>query len=306
MPKISVIVPVYNVEKYIRLCIDSIINQTLEEWECLLIDDGSPDNSGAICDEYAEKDTRFRVFHVANGGVSRARNIGLENMIGEWVIFVDSDDAIATNTLEVCFKLATKNNLDLLQFSLCRDRQLLNNHDCRHTGILNLLQYVHTKQFNVCVAGSFYNVGIISNNALYYDERLKLAEDQIFNYKYMNCCSKIMRIDECLYWYRITEGSATSNQKTKDIEVSINAVNSFKYLYPIWSSPIDCTLIVFLCDLIINNDKPLIEIKRLWNECNINNTSMMRLSYKIILLLYHLNPNFAFRYVQFKYGKYNK
>ena len=101
MPKVSIIVPVYNAEKYLRECLDSIISQIFTDWECILVDDGSPDNSGEICNEYAKDDSRFRVFHVQNGGVSRARNIGLDNMSSEWVMFVDSDDAIAENTLEI-------------------------------------------------------------------------------------------------------------------------------------------------------------------------------------------------------------
>ncbi|MGN0202626.1 MAG: glycosyltransferase family 2 protein, partial [Candidatus Cryptobacteroides sp.] len=93
-PKISVIVPVYNAESTIRRCVDSILAQTFTDFECLLIDDGSKDRSGEICDEYAAKDSRVRVFHKENGGVSSARNVGLDNAKGEWVTFVDSDDWI--------------------------------------------------------------------------------------------------------------------------------------------------------------------------------------------------------------------
>ena len=91
-PIISVIVPVYNVEQYLPRCIDSILAQTFTDFELLLIDDGSKDKSGAICDAYARKDPRIRVFHKPNGGVSSARNMGLDNAKGEWIAFVDSDD----------------------------------------------------------------------------------------------------------------------------------------------------------------------------------------------------------------------
>ena len=93
-PKISIIVPVYNVEQYLPRCIDSILNQSFADFELLLIDDGSKDKSGAICDEYAAKDSRVRVYHKENGGVSSARNIGLENARGEWLSFIDGDDVI--------------------------------------------------------------------------------------------------------------------------------------------------------------------------------------------------------------------
>jgi glycosyltransferase involved in cell wall biosynthesis len=89
---ISIIVPVYNTEKYLDQCIQSILSQTYTDFELLLIDDGSTDSSGAICDRYAEQDSRVRVFHKPNGGVSSARNLGLDNAKGEWVTFCDSDD----------------------------------------------------------------------------------------------------------------------------------------------------------------------------------------------------------------------
>ena len=102
-PKISVIVPVYKAEKYLHRCVDSILAQSYTDFELLLIDDGSPDNSGAICDEYAIKDSRVRVFHKQNGGASSARNKGLDHANGEWVSFVDSDDWIEPQMVESLF-----------------------------------------------------------------------------------------------------------------------------------------------------------------------------------------------------------
>ena len=94
MPKISIIVPVYNAEQYLPKCIESILDQKEKDFELLLIDDGSQDNSGKICDTYAEKDDRIRVFHKENGGVSSARNLVLEEATGEMVFFIDSDDYV--------------------------------------------------------------------------------------------------------------------------------------------------------------------------------------------------------------------
>ena len=92
MPNISIIVPVYNAEQWLERCIDSIVAQTYADWELLLIDDGSTDCSGAICDRYAASDPRIQAFHKPNGGVSSARNLGLDHAQGEWITFVDSDD----------------------------------------------------------------------------------------------------------------------------------------------------------------------------------------------------------------------
>lgn len=113
MSKISVIVPVYNVEKFIRRCLDSIINQTLKDLEIILVDDGSTDNSGVICDEYAKLDNRITVIHKENGGLSSARNIGLDFAKGDWIAFVDSDDYIDYKMYEVLYKNAEKNNCDI-------------------------------------------------------------------------------------------------------------------------------------------------------------------------------------------------
>lgn len=112
MPKISVIVPVYNAEKFLFRCIDSILNQTFKDFELLLIDDGSTDRSGDICDEYAKKDLRISVFHKRNGGVSTARNVGLDNARGEWICFIDSDDYISSNY----FSAVEKNDADIILF----------------------------------------------------------------------------------------------------------------------------------------------------------------------------------------------
>lgn len=99
-PAVSVVVPIWNVEPYLRACLDSILAQTFSDWECILVDDGSPDNCGAICDEYAARDSRFRPFHKPNGGLASARNAGLALARGRWVIMPDSDDAIGARTLE--------------------------------------------------------------------------------------------------------------------------------------------------------------------------------------------------------------
>lgn len=114
MPKISVIVPVYNAEKYLNECVDSILAQTLQDIEVILVDDGSTDNSPAICDEYAEKDSRVVVIHKENGGVSAARNAGLDVVKGEYVAFVDSDDYIDTEMYEKMFEQITEYNCDVV------------------------------------------------------------------------------------------------------------------------------------------------------------------------------------------------
>lgn len=102
---ISVIVPIYNVENYLGKCIDSIINQTYRNLEIILVDDGSPDNCGEICDQYASQDIRIRVIHKTNGGLSDARNAGMQIMNGEFLMFVDSDDWLQDNCVEILYEI---------------------------------------------------------------------------------------------------------------------------------------------------------------------------------------------------------
>lgn len=115
-PTISVVIPVYNVEAYLRECVDSVLNQTMEDFEIILVDDGATDSSGRICDEYACKDARIRVIHRENGGLSAARNTGLDAASGEYVYFLDSDDYIAPDTLEKLLALAEKERADVVFF----------------------------------------------------------------------------------------------------------------------------------------------------------------------------------------------
>ena len=113
VPKISIIVPVFNVEQYLPRCIDSILNQSFRNFELLLIDDGSSDNSGNICDRYAKNDFRIKVFHKKNGGVSSARNVGIDNAIGDWIFFSDADDELFPNGLSILYA-SIGHNVDLV------------------------------------------------------------------------------------------------------------------------------------------------------------------------------------------------
>lgn len=121
MPKISIIVPVYNVEKYIHRCIDSILHQTFKDFELILVDDGSLDNSGKICDEYAKEDDRIKVIHKENGGLSDARNVGLDIAQGEYIAFVDSDDWIEKDMYSILYENIRKYNADI---SICKTRKI--------------------------------------------------------------------------------------------------------------------------------------------------------------------------------------
>lgn len=114
---ISIIVPVYNVEKYLKECIDSVISQTYKNLEIILVDDGSTDKSGEICDEYSKKDSRIKVIHKENGGLSDARNVALDIAKGEYIGFVDSDDYVEKDMFETLYKLAEEHNTEISSIS---------------------------------------------------------------------------------------------------------------------------------------------------------------------------------------------
>lgn len=175
---ISVIVPVYNSEQYLHCCIDSILSQIYTNFELLLIDDGSKDNSGRICDEYAEKDSRVRVFHKENGGVSSARNIGIDNAKGNWITFVDSDDWIETEYLsnfskEFDLSLQGYFNGDIpIQYSDCT---ISHNPGAEY---LNR-QYVYGPYCKL------FKKDIINKNNIRFDLQLSYGEDILFLLEYI-------------------------------------------------------------------------------------------------------------------------
>ena len=119
-PKISIIIPMYGVEKYLHRCLDSVKNQTFQDWQAILVDDGSPDKSGEIAESYAAQDKRFVVIHKENGGLSDARNAGMPKASGEYIMYLDSDDFIHPQTMEIAYNLAQQNNSDIVSFAYDR------------------------------------------------------------------------------------------------------------------------------------------------------------------------------------------
>lgn len=211
IPKISIIVPVYNVEQYLSRCIDSILNQTFSDFELLLIDDGSLDKSSKICDEYALKDSRIRVFHKENGGVSSARNLGLDNVRGEWVTFVDSDDWVKNNYLKhfiansyhdliICghqkFGCSTKTEILEEHNSIKVDSNLLNIWD-KH-----LLTHCFVYWFPWA---KFYRNHIIQKNSIRFNTEMIYSEDFCFVLEYLSCINEYKILTSTEYQYYIGE-----------------------------------------------------------------------------------------------------
>ena len=268
-PKISIIVPVYKVEQYLPKCIDSILAQTFQNWELLLIDDGSPDNSGNICDEYAHKDSRIRVFHKKNGGVSSARNLGLDYAEGDYVMFVDSDDWISNDCLQVCLDEIKKDKLDALQFGFISVTDDLENPRVKIATLpLNGEKYIQTNNFNVCVWGGIYKCEIIEEYKLRFPKELKLAEDQIFVLSFFKCCHRIKYLEKAMYYYLQRADSAVHTSKSKDMVLSCEYLTQMAKEWPVSKCYIDKMIVGFIKSIIRNKDTKYQIIKRIYQKQN--------------------------------------
>lgn len=202
MPQISVIVPVYNAERTLHRCVDSILAQTCRDFELLLINDGSTDGSGKICDEYAAKDARIRVFHKGNGGVSSARNVGLDEARGEWIAFCDSDDWVDAEWLEIFFGKLGYNVGMVIQGFFPHGKQWNYKTGLDYYGAVeecilklsenNILGYLWSKIFKK---------SIVMQRHLKFDSEIAFREDELFCLKYMEGISCICSVSKQGYHY---------------------------------------------------------------------------------------------------------
>ena len=222
---ISIIVPVYNVEKYLEKCIESIVNQTYQNLEILLIDDGSTDCSGKICDEYAQKDKRIKVIHKENGGVSSARNKGLAEATGEYIGFVDGDDYIDKNMYEIMLKEIKK---DTIEFVMC-DFNIVNPKDEMEE--IDLERYPIEVMRKVKSIEKFYPSSEVWRclfmreqlKNVKFDEDMNIAEDLKFicHYILTNCKNNSIFIKRKLYYYVRRENSITETKEMKQDQLKI-------------------------------------------------------------------------------------
>ena len=236
MPEISIIVPVYNVEPYLRKCIDSIIAQTFTDFECILIDDGSTDNCPAICDEYAGKDNRIVVIHQKNAGVSAARNAGLDIARGEWIGFVDSDDWCDPKMFEFLLGNAEKHQADI---SICGVRSIteenktvnmpkkhfilvMNSRDAVMKLCVN--KYINALNCNKLVKKQLF---LYNGETLRYDEKIKCAEDRLMFFFLFKRAQRIVYSPQVYYNYYRRTDSVSMIQKVKGLtEASITGFDA--------------------------------------------------------------------------------
>lgn len=217
-PKISIIVPVYNVEQYIKRCVESILKQTITNFELILINDGSSDNSGQLCDELSCKDTRIRVLHISNGGVSNARNLGIQSSRGEWISFIDSDDFVTEDYLETLLQPVETD--EAIGFSIGKLHHIQNGVVTpfqKTTCEVNVWDTEQTlKELLTTEKTSFFPVAKLFRKSLIqghkFNSQYHLAEDALFLTELLlqtNC--KTVFIDKSIYFYDHREGSATTS-----------------------------------------------------------------------------------------------
>lgn len=203
---ISVVVPCYNVEKYLERCVDSIINQTYQNLEIILVDDGAKDGTPDLCDKLALTDSRIKVIHKVNGGLSDARNAGIAVANGRYITFFDSDDWIEPDTINTAIEKMTANNLDLVVWGYTADfvddnENILSNRNCAVNGVCEIdgnnavLLQKDTLGISGYAWNKLYKTDIIKNNNLLFEKGISLVEDILFNSAYFCCCKKIEFID---------------------------------------------------------------------------------------------------------------
>ena len=215
--KVSVIIPVYNVEKYLNRCVDSVLNQTYKNLEIILVDDGSLDKSPQICEEYASKDSRVKVIHKKNGGLSSARNAALNSKLrGDYVTFVDSDDWIENDTIDYCLRILEQTKADVIQYNLFLTRKYIEHIKQPkqvleiYTGKDILEEYLRRETYGVCRCMFHYN----TLEKIRFREG-KINEDIDFKYKVLQRCDKMVYSNQKKYYYFQTGNSISMGGLTK-------------------------------------------------------------------------------------------
>lgn len=242
-PKISIIVPIYKAEKYLHRCLDSILQQTFTDWECILVDDGSPDHSGAICDEYAKRDCRFKVVHKENGGVSKARQSGLEMAQGEYVIHVDPDDWVDKVMLESLYNEATAGNYDVVIFNILKEyqdrKQILRQKPFSLDSKVILRELLEHKIHGSCV-NKLVKRSVINDNSVTFPTDIICWEDLYFNCVLFTNQLKVSYIDEAFYHYDCytSENSIVRKPSESRVQSQINFCHEMERLLDKDSAPL--------------------------------------------------------------------
>lgn len=217
--QISIIVPIFNAEKYLHKSLNSLKNQTYKDLEIILVNDGSTDNSGVICDEFSQKDDRFKVIHKENGGVSSARNAALKIVSGEYVGFVDPDDWVENSMFEDLLELATKHKADISMCGYIKekpDKTIIEltkpKGTYEYTKIDAINNILNTKSFRGFLWNKLFSTNLLKENKITFDEKVHFCEDMLFCCQAFSRSEKIVYNTSPLYHYIIHETNASKSQ----------------------------------------------------------------------------------------------
>lgn len=239
--KVSIIIPVYNVEKYLSQCIDSVLEQTFTDLDILVIDDGSTDRSGSICDEYAAKESRIRVFHTENRGLSAARNYGLDRCNGDYFAFLDSDDWLENRAIELLVESILSEDADIavcghyVEWEDYSEVEIVPDAPRISTGNAIVNEYLHGLGIGVQVWNKLYRSSVF--NRIRFPEH-RLYEDIATTYKFLETANRLVRVPELLVHYRMRKSSIGKTHSLKNLtDCWISCYERYKALIDVYG---DC------------------------------------------------------------------
>ena len=233
--KVSIILPVYNSEKFIAKTIDSVLNQNYNNYELIIIDDGSTDDSTNICEQYAKNNEKIKFFKRTNNGVSKTRNFGLDKASGTYIMFIDSDDLYESNSIKTMVANIESKEVDLVScsysnFDLSNNKFLIE--DTLVTSKFN--EYLEKTQKNYLfnqIWNKIYKSDIIKANKIFFDDSISIAEDLKFNIEYIKRCNSFCHINEVLYNYRITSSGLGFRYRNDANEIKIELLKMLEEEY---------------------------------------------------------------------------
>lgn len=312
MYKVSVIVPVYNVEKYLNKCIKSLLDQDFENYEIILIDDGSTDNSGRICDSYSSNYGNISVYHKKNGGLSDSRNYGIEKSSANYITFVDSDDYVTTDYISTLYELIHNNDADMSACStfMTSEKNLkrtYKEYNVKKIDSSEMLKVIFIKEYGIGVStwAKMYKKSLFDNIKFPVN---KIHEDLLTTPFIVDKCRKIMITNVAKYYYNVRENSITTREinlsRDKQLFDGLNKIKKFILLkYPTLIDEFNCRYLndayQFIDRVVTSNQFSISQKKRiinniilddenLWKQANKN--KYLSLRRKIYIEVTRLNP----------------
>lgn len=308
---ISVIVPIYMAEKSIERCINSILNQTFINFELILVNDGSTDNSKEICEKYAIRDKRIKVINKKNEGVSIARNTGINEAKGEYVLFVDSDDYIEKDMLEHLYNniIVCNAQVSICKMNIYKDNVLtsVNTNEKNIVIYKNeeiIKEFILKNTFLFSVSNKLYKISLFKDNNIRFSEAIRYGEDAILNHHILSKCEVVVYSNEAKYNYFIDSNSTVTNINEKRLDILIGIKEIFKLIklnYPQYENVITRNFVGAIIAIIIDITAENSVIKKMYiiksikkilkdSKCMLKDMSLVPLKYKIFLNIIKINP----------------